>query len=493
MLLTDELLLNYKRCQRRTFLDVCGNPQNREPDKDFLLKLRRENRAHIDRVLIKLDRNYHRVEAPYRDWQTKAKETEYLMQQGVECIYEGALALNVDQLDLFADKELTFEDVTTVGYPQLLIKQLGKSKYGDWFYVPVSVKLGRRPKPEYKLIAAFHAHLLACLQETTKLTSQIILKDYQTYTVNLEQWIPKTKQTIVDCLQVLNQSEKPEVFISRQRCNLCHWYNYCYQDAKTQQHLSLVPGITPHRYEHLQAKGIVTLNKLATASASELGEVLGFEIASDLIQQAQSLLENLAMLKWNYDSSFHSTIADTSIELYFDIEAEPERNVDYLLGVLLVDRSKNEEIFYAFLAETPEEEEKVWNNFLSLVALYDRAPIFHYSEYEVETIQRLAALYCTPNSQIEAILSRCIDLHWHVTNSVTLPVESYSLKALANWLGFEWRDRSANGEQSVCWYDRWLETGDRDLLESILRYNEDDCSATLHLKEWLVRFLASHH
>jgi uncharacterized protein len=70
-----------------------------------------------------------------------------------------------------------------------------------------------------------------------------------------------------------------------------------------------------------------------------------------------------------------------------------------------------------------------------------------------------------------------------------LPVESYSLKHLARWLGFEWRDPGITGSQCVCLYDQWLKTGDRSLLDVILRYNEDDCYATYRLKSWLVDFL----
>lgn len=74
--------------------------------------------------------------------------------------------------------------------------------------------------------------------------------------------------------------------------------------------------------------------------------------------------------------------------------------------------------------------------------------------------------------------------------SVVFPVESYSLKSLANWIGFNWRETESSGDLSVCWYDNWLATGDRAWLELILRYNEDDCLATYHLKDWLVNFLA---
>jgi predicted RecB family nuclease len=490
MLLTDELLLNYKRCQRRTFLDIYGSVSDRQVEKEFLAKLRRENRTHVQKILNELDLDYQRVRSEERNWEARVEETETLMQQGVECIYEGVLTANLFDRQFLDERSIFLDRVTPIGNPHLLIKQPGKSKFGDWFYFPVSIRLGRRPKTEYKLIAAFHAYLLSYIQQTIPATAGIILRDSQQYRVNLEQWLPKTRQAIADCLKSLTQTKAPEVFISRQRCNLCHWYTYCYEDAKSQQHLSLVPGITPNRYEYLQAKGIVDLNSLATASALDLGEAIGFDIASGITQQAQSLLQDRALLKWNYNATIESIPNNSTFELYFDIEAEPERNLDYLFGVLLVDRQNQTEKFYHFMAEKPEDEEKSWNDFLEFVSLYDRAPIFHFSEYEVDTIQRLANLYGTSWTLTSSILSRCIDLHYLVTNSVALPVESYSLKSLANWLGFQWRDRMASGEQSVCWYDFWLQTGDRAWLYSILRYNEDDCRATFHLKKWLIQFLS---
>jgi uncharacterized protein len=56
-------------------------------------------------------------------------------------------------------------------------------------------------------------------------------------------------------------------------------------------------------------------------------------------------------------------------------------------------------------------------------------------------------------------------------------------------LGFEWRGNSANGAQCICWYNQWLETGDRAYLDTIVRYNEDDCRATYVAKAWLADFL----
>lgn len=179
----------------------------------------------------------------------------------------------------------------------------------------------------------------------------------------------------------------------------------------------------------------------------------------------------------------------SDIELYFDIEAQPELNLDYMLGVLVVDRSSKTETFHSLLAEKPEDEASIWEKFIEIVSQYPQAPIFHFFSYEVDTVIRLAKLYQTPTQTIQPLLDRFVDIYEYITQTVALPVESYALKAIARWLGFEWRDPQANGSQCIYWYDQWLATGDRTFLNSIQIYNEDDCRATRHVKDWLETFI----
>lgn len=487
MLLTDALLLNYKRCQRRPFLEVYGDSNQKDPERDFLIKLRQENQAQIDQFLAQ--QTYHQPDAPLADGQERARQTLHLMQQGVDCIYQGVLQRS--GLDGWAVPQLKVPAVTLSAIPTLLIKHPGNSNFGNWYYEPVNVKLGRRPKPEYKLIAAFQAHLLALIQGRWPETSTLILRQQTSYAVRLESWIPRMEAVLSECLEMLVARSEPEVFISRQRCSLCQWQSACYAIAAQTRHLSLIPGVTPARYETLQTLGVTTVESLATVPLLQLGEPLGWEVATQLKQQAQAIWHNQAILKTAAANAHLQFLPTADVELYFDIEAEPERNLDYLLGILLIDRRTNQEVFYPFIAENPDEEERIWQQFFQLVSSYPQAPIFHFSDYEAETIKRLAKLYHTPPAAVKSLLGRLVDVHRQVTSWVTLPVESYSLKAIAGWLGFQWRDRGVSGEQCVCWYDQWLKTGDRALLEAILRYNEDDCRATYHLKDWLLDFLAS--
>ena len=500
MLLTDNLLLNYKRCNRRTYLEVYGNPQQKDPEKEFLLKLQRENQTHIHNVLTQRSLYYEQPKISRHHWQLNSQQTVAMMAQGVDCIAKGMLSVSLAEWRSLCKEELLLtklksnqdlEDISFLAAPTLLLKQPGESRFGNWEYIPVNIKLGRRPKPEYKLIAAFHAQILAAIQGKVPAQSQLILRQHNDYYINLEYWLPRMQEIVAECVEILVTKSQPEVFISRQRCSLCHWYSYCYGIAQEAEHLSLIPGVTPKRYEHLRELGVNNLDSLAQVSEYDLGEIIGEDVARQLKQQVDSLLSHRPLINSNYNLIDQQPIPTGIIELYFDIEAEPERQIDYLLGVLLVDRSQNNERFYAFLAEELEDEGKIWRQFLEFVALYPDAPIFHYSEYEVDTIKRLAKLYNTPKQETQALLSRLVDLHEWVTEAVVLPVESYSLKSLANWVGFSWREADGSGDQSVCWYDRWLTTKDRSLLDSILSYNEDDCRATRYLKDWLLDFLES--
>lgn len=481
MFLTTELLLQYQRCSRRAFLDVYGDLTQRDPPSDYLLKLIQDSAAHRRSVLT--DYTWQQPICPPGDWVVGGRATLELMRQGADCIYQGVLLRE------------TPEGITLVSQPDLLIKQPGQSEFGDWIYVPTEIRLGKRPKLEYQILAAFHTYVLAAVQGAWPETSWLILREKGAYEVDLWTLLPQMQTILQECLQTLLAPEAPEVFIARNRCNLCCWFNHCSGVAQAQQHLSLLPGVTASRYTQLQALNLVTLESLANITPARLETLPGFgsEVAQKLVWQAQAVLENRAIAYPDEapTSPLHLSheLPTAPVELYFDIEAEPDLNVAFLHGILVVDRRTRQETFYPLLAERPEDEILVWQQFMELVNDYPDAPIFHFCPYEAQTVERLAKLYDTPAHWVRPLLKRFVDLHERVTRTVILPVESYALKPIARWVGFDWRDAKANGAQAICWYSQWLETGDRTYLDAIVQYNEDDCRATYQIKDWLVGFL----
>jgi uncharacterized protein len=477
MIINAEHLLQYQRCKRRPFLDTHGDYSQRDIPHELLVKVQQDKIAYQKSIIYNF--KYQQPDFAPGNWQEGARATLELMQQGSEYIHRAVLLASYAQ------------EYTLLSRPDLLIKYPGKSQFGDWFYVPVDIQLGKRPKQEYQVMAAFHGEILGLLQEVELDKAGLILRNREgIYLVDLLKWIPEMLNILAEYVQVIESPEPPEIFIARQKCHLCHWYNHCYAIAQSQQHLSLLPGVTPIRYTQLQALSTTTLEALAKTNPQTLENVLSFdaEVATKLTVQAKATLTKTPLILPTATTQENLTLT-SPIELYFDIEAQPDLNLNYLLGVLVVDRENNREKFYSLLAETPDQEQLIWQQFVELVEQYPQAPIYHFCNYEVETVKKLGKAYHTPYFVVDSIISRCIDIYEQLTQSVALPIESYALKVIARWLGFAWRDQEANGAKCIYWYDQWLETGDRTLLELIQRYNEDDCRATLEVKNWLVNFL----
>ncbi|MGF1496249.1 MAG: TM0106 family RecB-like putative nuclease [Elainellaceae cyanobacterium] len=487
LFITDERLLNYQRCSRRAFLDTFGHVNQQDPPSDYLQKLHRDSSKHQRAVIAEygaITPHY-----PHHNWDAGAKATLAIMQQGVDAISHGVLLRQRP------------DGVTLVSRPKLLIKQPGWSYFGNWVYLPADIKLGKRPKADYQVVAAFHAYVLAEMQGAWTETSWLILRQGNVYEVSLLDQLPKMQDILDDCIHMMRDQREPAVFIARNRCDLCHWFSHCYGVAQQEQHLSLLPGVTPSRYQHLHGLNLTTVAALATTSPAQLETLPGFgaQVAHRLVRQAQATHYQKALPTFDapHRAALPPRLDDwlptAPVELYFDIEAAPERELIYLHGVLVVDRRTGQDTFHPLLAASPEEERAIWEQFLALAHTYADAPIFHFCPYEVQTVKKLARLYDVSDEAIQPLVDRFVDLHDCVVSTATLPIESYALKSIARWLGFEWRDSGANGAQSIYWYDQWLVTGDRTFLDTILRYNEDDCRATWHVKDWLVAFLQEHY
>ncbi|MFM6202971.1 MAG: TM0106 family RecB-like putative nuclease, partial [Dolichospermum sp.] len=446
MLINAQLLLQFQRCQRRSFLDTHNDDHPRDVRNELVLKLQQDKHLNHQRIVTKL--SYYEPDYPSGNWQAGATATIELMQRGVSYIHHGVLLTTYN------------EKYTLLSRPDLLVKQPGKSRFGNWNYVPVNIELGKRPKQEYQVVIAFHAQVLATVQGIILEKAGLILRNKdKTHLVDLDKWIPQMLDILNEYTQVIDAANPPEVFISRQKCNLCHWYNHCYGIAQAQQHLSLLPGVTPIRYTQLQNLDITSLEALARTQPSTLENLTGFDsnIAGKLVIQAQSVLTKQPLTLPGLCSPEYLTFV-APIELYFDIEAQPDLNLNYLLGVLVVDRIANTEQFYSFLAETPDQEQLIWQQFLALVSQYPQAPIYHFCAYEVDTVQHLGKLYRTPYNELRSVLNRLVDIYEQLVKSVALPIDSYALKTIARWLGFEWREQEANGAKCIYWYDQWLET-----------------------------------
>jgi predicted RecB family nuclease len=187
------------------------------------------------------------------------------------------------------------------------------------------------------------------------------------------------------------------------------------------------------------------------------------------------------------------------VELFFDVETDPMRDICYLHGFVERRQADNPKGRYvAFFADEPtaEAEEHAFAEAWRFMKGSRPCVMYYYSKYERTIYRKLRAKYprvCTVD-ELEAMFdpATAVDLYYDVVLKATeWPTRDYSIKTLARYLGFNWRDPHPSGAASIEWFDRWVRTGDPTIRQRILDYNEDDCQATRVLVD-SIRTLEAH-
>jgi predicted RecB family nuclease len=107
--------------------------------------------------------------------------------------------------------------------------------------------------------------------------------------------------------------------------------------------------------------------------------------------------------------------------------------------------------------------------------------VYYYSKHERTKYRKLQAKYpdvCSAE-EVEALFSagRSFDLLYEAVFMSEWPTLDWTIKSLAKFLKFRWRDVDPSGAASIEWFDQWVKTGDPKIKRRILDYNEDDCRA----------------
>src|SRR5258705_8454385 len=94
----------------------------------------------------------------------------------------------------------------------------------------------------------------------------------------------------------------------------------------------------------------------------------------------------------------------------------------------------------------------------------------------------------TREDEIDDLLRRgvFVDLLAVVRNGIRVSRPGYGLKEMEAFLDFDRRAEVKDGGTSIVVFERWMQTRDPELLAQIDAYNEEDCIATLLLRDWLL-------
>jgi predicted RecB family nuclease len=475
-------LYDFVQCPTRVALDAFGDASKRDPINPFVRLLWERGTLFERETIAKLDQ-------PFTDLsEFKGEEKEQLTleatRRGDGLIYGGRISAD----DL-------------IGIPDLLRKEIGG-------YIPGDIKSGAgeegggddgdgRPKLHYAVQLALYVDILERLSLSAgrrafiwDINGEEVPYDFTAQLSPKKPWTlwDEYQTALAQCRTILTKQVTPLPAYSS-ICKLCHWYTYCLEQLTAANDLTLIPFLGRGVRDAMQDT-VPSIAALAASSPDAFITKGNKTIFPGLGQDRLRRFHERAVLLSQPEPKPYLRAPVTrrlaAVELFFDVEVDPLRGICYLHGILERHDHQNEtEKFVYFLVEDVSEEAER-NAFAAAYAYLSGradAAIYFYSKYERTVYRKLQAKYpdvCTA-ADIERLFdpARAIDLYSDVVLQATeWPTRDHSIKTLAKYLGFSWRDAHPSGAASVEWFDRWCRERDLAVRQRILEYNEDDCRAT---------------
>lgn len=481
--ITATMLYNLVQCPKRVEMDLFGDVARRDAVNPFIQMLWERGTLYEQEVMAsgKIAALDLSPLAPGE----KEQRTREAMMDRAPMIYGGRIS---------ADGLL--------GMPDLLCR------VGDGYF-PMDIKAGQgeesgdddesdgKPKLHYAVQLALYVDILERIGLSADRRGVIF--DVHANRVEYDLAAPrgpKTPQTLwefyqsalADLRQIVAKAQTPRGALAS-ACKLCHWYSACNADLRAADDLTLVAGLG-RSLRDAMAPTFPTMADLAAADPADHIDAKGKTPFKGVAEGRMRTFQARAALLKNPDARPYLkapvVLPRSKVELFFDIEVDPMRDITYLHGI--VERRGGDtasETFFPFFAEeeTAEAERAAFADAYALLTRDPDATIWYYSKYERTQYRKLQARYpevCSADA-IEALFNpaRAIDLYNDVvTRATEWPTHDQSIKTLAKYLGFTWRDTNPSGAASIEWFDQWVKTRDPEIRQRILDYNEDDCVAT---------------
>jgi predicted RecB family nuclease len=478
--ITASLLYNHLTCPQRVALDTFGDPARRDPVSPFVQLLWERGTLYETDVVARLG-------VPFTDLSTLAGEaketaTREAIARRDPLIYNGRLTVD----ELLGEPDLL--RLEGAGYAAIDIKSGAGEEGGD----PDTGEDGK-PKKTYGVQIALYTDLLERLGVSTGRFGYVFDVHGEELRYDLDLPLgPRTpsiaeiyRQARAEVAATLDRSQATRP-AAASVCKLCVWRSTCLAELKASNDLTLLPWLGRKIRDALVGQ-FATVADLAAASVGRFirGNKTAFPgVGADTLKKMQAR----ARLATADDPVPYLTRAVTwpqaDVELYFDIETDPLRDLVYLHGFMIREGGDTaSERFVGIFADEPTRaaEKAAFARSMTIFRQYPTAVVIHYSQFERTHYRNLQKRYpdvCTPE-EIEALYAppKALDLYAATRSASEWPTMDFSVKTLAKFCGFAWRDADPSGAASIEWFDQWAKTRDPALRARLLEYNEDDCRA----------------
>ena len=381
-------------------------------------------------------------------------------------------------------------------------------------YVAWDAKLASSAKPHYLLQIALYSDALLALGLKSSSYPGLILGSRTLESFEESEIMPamiQARKELSAAISDFDPKTKLEDLVlycdTKDGCNICEYPALCEQARLDVDHLVQVAGINRSQIEKLAGSGITTMAELAKASDDQRPQEILPATFEKIRQQAKLQTDYKQTGKVSFivlpDPEIAVLPPPSDGDIFFDMEGFPyfpeKGGLEYLFGNTL--RTGE---FVPFFAHDREQEKQAFIDFMGFVTKkleQDKtAHIYHYANYEVSALNRLAARHGVLEQQVSELVAsgRMVDLYKVVKGSIMVSQPSYSIKKLEAFYSFERKSKVLDAGSSIDEYDFYRqqielgEEGAEETLQQITDYNEDDCVSTMALYNWLSSMPGAH-
>jgi predicted RecB family nuclease len=417
----------------------------------------------------------------------RLKQTRVEVGKKTPIIYQPILSTNL---------EIDGVQYEVVGQPDFMI-------YADGAYIIRDSKLSRRidDKDHPEIIEQLQLYGWLFSQnfmgqpftlQVHSGTGEIVDIPYDGGTASLE--------SLADVVRTRLSTTQPYNPVGWSKCNGCGYQEQCWKTALEGHDVAIVPGIDQSLAVQLHQMGIPAISDLLERMREDtLAEVerpwgkrsqrVGKK-AGPILIMAQALAEDREIALQPL------VLPDSPNYVMFDLEGLPpqfdELGKIYLWGIQVFGEQQSD--YLGAVAGFGEEGDKQgWRDFLfnakKIFDKYGDIPFVHWSHYERTQLDTYIKRYGDIEGIAERVRKNLLDLLPIVQKSIALPIPSYSLKVIEDYVGFKRTQDEYGGDWAIAKYIEATETGEqkeRDaIVAEILTYNKEDLEATWAVLQWL--------
>jgi predicted RecB family nuclease len=485
MRLTASDFMTYWRpspCELRVFLHEKGEPEAEPGAFDEVMRRLgiRHEQEHLATLGSHLDLSNVLIDE-------RVKRTQEAIADKVPVIYQPAFVVR---------HRIRGTDVEIVGAPDFLILE------GDG-YVIRDCKMSRHIEAEIHPEIVVQVQLYGWLFERS---TDVPAKQLQVFNgmkeiVGVEddggEWALAVLENLLRLKQLGGEPFEP---VGWSKCGGCGFNARCMDKAKADHSVALVPDVDQNLARTLRGIGVSTrkelLSKFDLVTLSELKRPHGQsqrrvgKTAGRIIQFAEAMETKQEQILCA------PAIPPFPNYVMFDLEGMPpyldEIENIYLWGMQVYGK-KPSEFMPAVAGFGPDGDRDCWLAFLEnaekVFDTFGDIPFVHWASYEKTKLNLYIARYGDADGVADRVKTNLLDLLTVARNSIILPVSSFSLKVIEKYIGFKRSQSEFGGQWAMAMFIEVTETSGeskrKQLMDEILKYNEEDLAATWAVFQWL--------